>query len=642
MSLHPLRIACCLLFVSVFAMAGEPAPMLNPGARTLDTHHLFALPRSNSEWETRADEIKHRILFGSGLWPMPERTPLNARVTGRYEGPDFIVENVVLTTRPGLYLCGNLYRPKTGTGPFPAIVNPHGHWKDGRLHQEEDVPAPKSLSEKPAAGRANLTGIGVNLARRGFICFSYDMMGYADTLQMEHRTFTKDDLRAWSWSVNLLGLQLWNSIRVIDYLESLPEVDRSKIGATGASGGGSQTFLLGAIEPRIAATVPVNMVSAHMQGGCLCENGPGLRVGTDNAEISAVLAPRPQLLISCTGDWTKNTLNEEYPQIRRVYERMGHPERIEAVQFHYQHNYNRDSREAMYDFFSRWLKGTPSKTPEASFELSAKTLRVFDDKNPRPTDGLNEAAMRDAMIREAAERYTRDLPTNKKEWKQFAETYGTALRISLAVKDGVAGPQPERASEKHGVLIVSFDGDATASADESALSTALRSNSTAVYTLRLPPIVTSDKAQLDRFFCCYNRTHVGDRVQQILDTAATLKTAPGLKRLNVVGLGKAGVCVLLARGVGLDCDRTAADLNNFSGDDAAFLPDLYAPGLRRAGDIRTAAIMAADSNLWISRAGAAADFKPAEKIASELKGSVKVSAEKPHSKSLAEWLSGRD
>jgi len=641
MSLHPLRIVLPLLLVCASLIAGEPAPMLNPGARTLDTHHLFALPHSDSEWEKRSDAIKHRILFGAGLLPMPERTPLNARVTGRHEGADFIVENIVLTTRPGFYLCGNLYRPKTGNGPFPAIVNPHGHWKDGRLHQEEDVPAPKSLAEKPAAGRANLTGIGVNLARRGFICFSYDMVGYADTLQMEHRTFTKDDLRAWSWNVNLLGLQLWNSVRVIDYLESLPDVDAKRIGATGASGGGSQTFLLGAIDARVAATVPVNMVSAHMQGGCLCENGPGLRVGTDNAEIAAVLAPRPQLLISCTGDWTKNTMNEEFPQVRRVYERMGHPERIEAVQFHFQHNYNRDSREAMYDFFSRWLKGTPSKTPETPFELNAKALRVWTDAVPRPTDGLNEAAMRDAMIRESAERFAKDLPTNKNEWKRFAETYGPALRTSLAVNAAVAGPQPERAAHKNGVLIVSFDGDGS-SADEAALSDALRKNETAVYTLRLKPIVTTEKAQLDRFFCCYNRTPVGDRVQQILDTAATLNTAPGLKKLNVVGLGKAGVCVLLARGVGLECERTAADLNNFAGDDAAFLPDLYAPGLRRAGDIRTAAVLAADSKLWIARTPASLDLKAAQTVATSLKGSVTISADKSDATALAEWLTAKD
>lgn len=641
MSLHPLQIVLPVLLLSTWLSAGEPAPLLNPGARTLDTHHLFALPRSNSEWEKRREEIQRRILFGAGLLPMPERTPLNARVTGRYEGADFVVENVVLTTRPGFYLCGNLYRPKNGKGPFPAIVNPHGHWKDGRLHQEEDVPAPKSLAEKPAAGRANLTGIGVNLARRGFICFSYDMVGYADTLQMEHRTFTKDDLRAWSWSVNLLGLQLWNSVRVVDYLESLPEVDAKRIGATGASGGGSQTFLLGAIDDRIAATVPVNMVSAHMQGGCLCENGPGLRVGTDNAEIAAVLAPRPQLLISCTGDWTKNTLNEEYPQVRRVYERLGHPERIEAVQFHYQHNYNRDSREAMYDFFSRWLKGTPSKAPETPFDLNAKTLRVWTDAVPRPTDGLNEAAMRDAMIRESAERFAKDLPTNKSGWKRFAETYGPALRTSLAVNDAIAGPRPERAPHKQGVLIVSFEGDGSAG-DETALSDALRQSETSVFSLRLPPIVTTEKAQLDRFFCCYNRTPVGDRVQQILDTAATLKTAPELKHLNVVGLGKAGVCVLLARGVGLDCDRTAVDLNGFAGDDAAFLPELYAPGLRRAGDIRTAAVLAADSHLWIAHVPATLDLKAAQAIAMSLKGSVKISADKAELKSLAEWLNAKD
>src|SRR5690242_10887303 len=131
------------------------------------------------------------------------------------------------------------------------------------------------------------------------------MVGYNDTKQTSHGFGGKsEDL----WRFLPLGLQLWNSIRVTDFLEALPDVDASKIAATGASGGGTQTFLLTAVDDRIAVSAPVNMISAIMQGGDACENMPGLRIGTFNVEIGAMMAPRPMLMVSATGDWTKNTL----------------------------------------------------------------------------------------------------------------------------------------------------------------------------------------------------------------------------------------------------------------------------------------------------------------------------------------------
>src|SRR2546430_14005818 len=107
------------------------------------------------------------------------------------------------------------------------------------------------------------------------------------------------------------SLQTWNSIRALDFLESLPDVDRKRLACTGESGGGTQTFMLGAVDDRLAAQVPVVMVSHTMQGGCSCENAPGLRVEYSNMEIAAVPAPRPQILVAATGDWTTNTMEFE-------------------------------------------------------------------------------------------------------------------------------------------------------------------------------------------------------------------------------------------------------------------------------------------------------------------------------------------
>src|SRR5207302_5436304 len=140
------------------------------------------------------------------------------------------------------------------------------------------------------------------------------------------------------WGLSLAGLQLWNSIRSLDFLQSRPEVDPERIGAAGASGGGTQTFLLAAVDERVKVAVPVNMISLHMQGGCLCENPPGLRLDTNNLEIAATIAPRPLLMIAATGDWTAETLEVEFPEMRRFYALLGAGGRLAAPRFEAPHN----------------------------------------------------------------------------------------------------------------------------------------------------------------------------------------------------------------------------------------------------------------------------------------------------------------
>ena len=243
---------------------------------------------------------------------------------------------------PGFFVTGNLYRP-IGDGPFPAILSPHGHWAYGRLENSVTASVP---------GRA------INLARQGFVVFTYDMIGYNDSWQLEHRLFGGP--REKLWGLSMAGLQLWNGIRSLDFLESLPYVQRDRIGATGASGGGTQVFLLAAVDQRVAVAAPVNMISLHMQGGCLCENQPGLRVETNNVEIAATIAPRPLLMVSATGDWTSNTLEREYPAVRALYALQGAADRVHAVRFEAPHNYNRESREAVYAWMARWLQNAPA------------------------------------------------------------------------------------------------------------------------------------------------------------------------------------------------------------------------------------------------------------------------------------------
>ena len=320
---------------------------------TTDTQMPLPTFTSLAAWEARKASLRNQILVAAGLSPLPEKTPLNAQVFGRYEGKGYTVEKVLLETLPGFYLGGNLYRPVDDRAKHPAILNPHGHWQYGRLENE-------SVDSGPA--------LGISLARQGYVVFAYDMVGYTDTIQVPHR-FGSSAMRLWSFGP--LGLQQWDSIRALDFVSSLPDVDTARIGAVGASGGGTQTFLLAAVDDRIAFTSPVNMVSSIMQGGDLCENTPGLRIGTNNVEIAAMTAPRPMLLVSDTTDWTRNLPRVEYPAIQKIYGLYGKADQVSAVQFQAVHNFNQQSREAVYQFLAQLNPGisNPRDLKEHSIEV---------------------------------------------------------------------------------------------------------------------------------------------------------------------------------------------------------------------------------------------------------------------------------
>src|SRR5688572_30453921 len=339
------------------------APSQGRGAQYRTLNDRFDPPRFTSAdaWAPRAQYIREHILASAGLMPMPERTPLRPVVFGEVAQADYIVSKVYFESLPGFFVTGNLYRP-VGAGPFPAILSPHGHWTYGRL---ENTP----LNSGP--GRA------IGLARQGFVVFTHDMVGYNDSRQLPH---TFGGRRESLWGLSLGGLQLWNAIRALDFLETLPYVRRDAIGVTGESGGGTQTFLLAAVDPRVAVAVPVNMISLHMQGGCLCENMPGLRHDLNNVEIAAAIAPRPLLMISATGDWTAETMEREFPAVRSAYALFDAAPKVHAVRFTADHNYNKESREAMYAWMARWMQNAPAdvRRPERGFTVnSLADLMVF-------------------------------------------------------------------------------------------------------------------------------------------------------------------------------------------------------------------------------------------------------------------------
>ena len=336
--------------------------------KTVDTRRHFPEIKAKTEWEIRAREIREQILVSCGLWPMPEKTPLQPQIFGLIERDGYSVEKVYIETVPGFYLAGNLYRPLgKGKGPFPGVLNPHGHWKKGRL---EDLEA------------GSIPGRCINFALQGMVAFSYDMIGYNDTTQVGmHREFARNPTNL-LWNISLMGMQTWNSIRALDFLESLPDVDKSRLACTGESGGGTQTFMLGAIDSRLACLAPVVMVSHSFQGDCYCENAPGLRVEYSNMELAAAAAPRPQILVAATGDWTRMTLEVEGPAISHIYRLFSAEDNLRSVRFDSDHNYNQTSRQAVYDWFNKTLlhSARPGPVKEIAFKKEPdEALRVFPD-----------------------------------------------------------------------------------------------------------------------------------------------------------------------------------------------------------------------------------------------------------------------
>lgn len=339
---------------------GEHAPSedaRNTDIRNTETHLPLPEFTSLKAWDQRRTFLRNQILVSAGLSPMPEKTPLHAQIFGKIEEKDYTIEKVLIETLPGFFLGGNLYRPCNGRAKHPGILNPHGHWPYGRLENQPLYSGPS---------------FGISLARQGYIVFAYDMVGYTDTIQLPHR-FGNPEQRLWSFGP--LGLQLWNSMRSLDFLASLDDVDANRLGIAGASGGGTQAFLLAAVDDRLQFASPVNMVSAEMQGGDLCENAPGLRLNTSNVEIAALFAPKPMLLVSATGDWTHNVPHQEFPAIRRIYDLYGKGDQVEVVQIDQVHNFNQLSREAVYRFFAKYNPGLSNNRELTEHDISLPMLQ---------------------------------------------------------------------------------------------------------------------------------------------------------------------------------------------------------------------------------------------------------------------------
>jgi len=408
-----------LLTFSLPVFAAEIPRALPPGElpkdarlgplKELDGYFPFTPPVSREAWEKRAAQVRMQVRVALGLYPEPTRTSLNAVIHGRIERDDHTVEKVFFESMPGFFVTGTLFRPKT-PGPHPAVLCPHGHWKDARFWIRTDAEMKKELDSGgevlPESGRSIFQSIGVQLARMGVVAFVYDMLGNCDSQQISSalahgfKTQRPEMNTRENWGLfspqaeahaqNIMGLQTWNSIRALDFLTALPNVDAKRLGCTGASGGATQTMMLAALDPRLTVACPVVMVSTAMQGGCTCENASLLRIGTGNVEIAALFAPKPQGMTTAK-DWTIEMPEKGFPDLQKLYALMGAKENVALWPMpQFPHNYNSPTRHEIYRWFNTHFRlGLPvERLTERDYPLLTKEqLTVWDEKHPAPAGG---------------------------------------------------------------------------------------------------------------------------------------------------------------------------------------------------------------------------------------------------------------
>ncbi len=710
-------VACRVLFWVVagvvcrpFLVAGDAGGPQAPDARlqnvvTLDDYHPWAPYTDRAGWRERAQRVREQILVAAGLWPMPPETPPGAVIHGKIDRDGYTVEKVFFQSYPGFYVTGSLYRPKAPSdGPRPGVLCPHGHWQNGRFFERSEADGEKEIergAEKTMAGaRYPLQARCAMLARMGCVVFHYDMVGNADSKQVGHAQGFRDveaELRLQS----AFGLQTYDSIRAFDFLSGLDGVDPKRIAVTGASGGGTQTFILCGVDDRPAVAFPAVMVSTAMQGGCVCENATLLRVGTGNIEFAALTAPRP-LGMTGANDWTIDIETKGLPELKTLYAALGAPDLVDAKCYpHFDHNYNQVSRERMYAWVNRHLKlGFPEPIEEKPFEpIPPKELSVFDDAHPLPPAAVDAVGLRKLMS-EASDAQISVLGQILHDGPSLAvyrKVLGAALRAivssevppaagvearEISSRPAKAGGRTCRVDEVllgragsgeavpalwitpepwNGTVVVAVgEGGrrSVAPIDEAgnagSLAAAVLERGAAVLapdvflTGDLVPSGGAVRFPIDpkrhRDFCGYtfgyNRTPLANRVHDVLTAIGYAWAKPGTHTVHLAGAGEAGLWVLLARGLaGRSAGRTFADRPSFDFSDVKDVNDLrFLPGGVKYGGWGAFAALSAPGELWLRGDGPLPAVLSAAYRAAGVEGRLKAVGKEHGAGDLAKLL----
>jgi dienelactone hydrolase len=676
----PLLLALSLLATNAAAAAPKVLPegklpndaRLEP-LKDLDGYFPFTPPKSKTDWEKRAERVRRQILLSQGLWPMPAKTPLNAVIHGKVDRGDYTVEKVYFESAPGFFVTGNLYRPKNVTGKAPGVLFAHGHWANARLSESSDAELRREIAEGEErfeqGGRSKFQSMCVQLARMGCVVWQWDMLSDSDSVQFSsqivHR-FAKQRPEmntTENWGLyspqaeahlqSIMGLQTFNATRSLDFLLSLAEVDPERIAITGASGGGTQTMLLAAIDPRVTLSFPAVMVSTAMQGGCTCENASLLRVNTGNIEFAGLFAPKPQGMTTAN-DWTKEMSTKGFPELKKLYTVLGAPNNVMLKRGeHFPHNYNAVSRSAFYTLLNRHFKlGQKEPVIERDYEpLPRAQLTVWGEQHPAPKAA--DPDFERQLLRQLHEDAQNQLAAEQATPERFRKAYGSAfdiildggraevgevewLEIQKADRDSWSETggllrnttyreelpgvicAPKRANG-HTVVWLSGEGKAALYAPDGSLqpdvARLVKSGVTVVgvdllyqgeFLAEGKPLTRTPRVKNPReagaYTFGYNHALFVHRVHDVLSVVKLLKnTEVSAPRLTVVGLGGAGPWVAAARAqCGEAIDQAVIDTGGFRFGKVLDLHDPnFLPGGAKYGDLPALLALGAPGRTWV-------------------------------------------
>ncbi|MCW5559196.1 MAG: hypothetical protein KIT22_15370, partial [Verrucomicrobiae bacterium] len=475
------------------------------------------------------------------------------------------------------------------------------------------------------------------------------------------------------WNLNLLGQQLWNGIRSLDFLSEIKGVDADRIGCAAADSGALLGVLLAAVDLRVKVLSPSCMISHTHQGDCPCENAPGLRIAGDNVEFAAAVAPRPQLLVGATGDWTRTTASVEGPEIQRIYGLMNASNRFRALCLEGPHNDHGGSHALAAGWLGRWLlnrsdTGDIPNRPEAT--PPAALLRVYPDDLP-PPGALSETQFIQQWIRQRQADLAAALPTNRVAFTNHLRTFvphwarvlgiesadRPALQIEGAIGRAGRGDRIERRlllpdgdQFRAAVVLIHAEGRAAVAPNGPRAALAARLLEAQIPVLAFDAFQTGPSkdptlphyAPLMGSFSTYHRTLVQERVQDILNAVAYVRQVVHPRRVILVGDGAAGLWTLLAARA---ADAVVADAGAVDWDDDRQLlgAETFVPGIRLIGGPDGAASLAAPRPLWIHRTGSQFHTPMTETLysAAEAADQLTVTPEAASETALFQWILGR-
>jgi hypothetical protein len=342
-------------------------------------NYLETLYADKREWEKRKVELKSCLPFALRLSPLPPKPNSPVILTSKRKYDGYTVENFAIETLPGIYVAGSIYKPAKIKGKCPVMLNPNGHFGDGRYRADQQIRCAMQ-------------------ARMGMISASWDLFAWGESLlQFDgslHRLSAANTI------------QTLNAIRILDYLLSLKEADAAHVGITGGSGGGSLTMMMAAIDERITLSIPTVMLSSYFSGGCPCESGmPAHLCGhrTNNVEIASMFAPKPQLILSDGKDWTSAVPELEYPFMRRIYNFYDAADKLENNHFPDEgHDYGVSKRQASYRFIAGHfgLDVTRAEETKATIETENQ-MKIFGDTGERlPKNAIKGKEELNRILRE--------------------------------------------------------------------------------------------------------------------------------------------------------------------------------------------------------------------------------------------------